>query len=561
MSEDLELRPWQIRARDQYWQRPDPDEDFLVVATPGAGKTRWTLYITRQLIDAGWVKRFVVVVPTTTLKKQWAEVALDFQLDLDEGWSNAVGKWPEDADGVVMTYSQVYASPDLHRLNVSREPTLVILDEVHHLEEEAAWGEAAKTAFEPAVRRVSLSGTPWRRQGAIPWITYDESGIADASFPHGFRFTYADSVREDCCCPVYFPHYEGAATWEAGGERHTADFTEKLNPKDDSYRRRTIMDPKRSEYLHRTILEADRELSATRAVIPHAAGIVLAKDQPTARMLTDLMEAWLGRRPTLVISDDPQAKLAIHSFRDSRDSRDRWIVAVKMISEGVDIPRLRVLVWATPHCKSRLAFDQGIGRIVRGPTPPATVFIPDVEPLLTFAREMMAERNEALRDVPDIRCPGPEREWEPEPDDFMAVGTESAFGGVIHPGGSITQQEFDEMRKTLPEGFTTPQVTVVAELWKRRGEAPSSAPSNGSPFTHRPTTQRERKEALKHAMRKIITNWAYQQSEDADRRQALIKDAQTRLNRAVGVKGVREATLEQLKQRDELTRQWYGRPQ
>src|SRR3954454_15225869 len=73
------------------------------------------------------------------------------------------------------------------------------------------------------------------------------------------------------------------------------------------------------------------------------------------------------------------------------------MVAVRMVSEGVDIPRLAVGVYAT-NASTPLFFAQAIGRFVRARLPgeTATVFLPSVPQLLGLASEMEAQRNHVL---------------------------------------------------------------------------------------------------------------------------------------------------------------------
>jgi hypothetical protein len=95
-----------------------------------------------------------------------------------------------------------------------------------------------------------------------------------------------------------------------------------------------------------------------------------------------------------VLSDDPAASKRIGKFADSAA---RWMVAVRMVSEGVDVPRLAVGVYAT-SVSTPLFFAQAVGRFVRarkrGET--ASVFVPSVPVLLGFAAELEAERDHVV---------------------------------------------------------------------------------------------------------------------------------------------------------------------
>jgi hypothetical protein len=68
-----------------------------------------------------------------------------------------------------------------------------------------------------------------------------------------------------------------------------------------------------------------------------------------------------------------------------------------MVSEGVDVPRLSVGIYAT-SASTPLFFAQAIGRFVRSRRPGeiASIFVPSVPNLLQLASELEAQRNHVL---------------------------------------------------------------------------------------------------------------------------------------------------------------------
>ena len=126
-----------------------------------------------------------------------------------------------------------------------------------------------------------------------------------------------------------------------------------------------------------------------------AGGLIIASDQQTARSYAKLIEQMTGEKAAVVLSDDAGRVRA--GSRRSRRPTQRWLVAVRMVSEGVDIPRLAVGVYAT-SASTPLYFAQAIGRFVRARRPgeTASVFLPSVPHLLGLASEMEAERDHVL---------------------------------------------------------------------------------------------------------------------------------------------------------------------
>lgn len=165
------LRAWQEAALKAYLA--DMPEDFLAVATPGAGKTTFALRVATELLAAGDVHRVTVVCPTEHLKYQWAEAAARVGIRLDPSYTNSQGALGPRFDGVALTYAQVAANANLHRARTYSTRTLVVLDEIHHGGDALSWGDAIREAFTPARRRLALTGTPFRSdESAIPFVRY-----------------------------------------------------------------------------------------------------------------------------------------------------------------------------------------------------------------------------------------------------------------------------------------------------------------------------------------------------------------------------------------------------
>ena len=165
------LRAWQSAALRDYLERSP--RDFLAVATPGAGKTTFALSVAAELLGRRQVDRLIIVAPTEHLKLQWAEAAAKAGLPIDPTYSAGKGKISSDYVGVAVTYAGVGVNPLALRIRTERFKTLVILDEIHHAGDALSWGEGVREAFEPAARRLALTGTPFRSDvNPIPFVTY-----------------------------------------------------------------------------------------------------------------------------------------------------------------------------------------------------------------------------------------------------------------------------------------------------------------------------------------------------------------------------------------------------
>src|SRR5690349_20649894 len=392
------LRAWQQEALTTYL-RATP-RDFLAVATPGAGKTTYALRLATELLGRGTITAVTIVAPTEHLKTQWAEAAARVGIHIDPRFSNSSARHSSEYDGVALTYAQVASRPSLHRTRTESAPTLVILDEIHHGGDALSWGDAIREAFEPATRRLALTGTPFRSDTSpIPFVTYamDRDGIRRSSAD--YTYGYAEALRDGVVRPVLFLAYGGAMRWRTrAGDEIAARLGEPLTKDAMAQAWRTALDPK-GEWIPSVLAAADKRLTEVRRGVPDAGGLVIASNQTAARAYARTLESITGVKPTLVLSDDSGSSARIEEFSASEA---RWMVAVRMVSEGVDVPRLCVGVYAT-STSTPLFFAQAVGRFVRarrrGET--ASVFLPSVPVILEHAARLEEERDHALDRVKD----------------------------------------------------------------------------------------------------------------------------------------------------------------
>ncbi|MCU1470692.1 MAG: box helicase [Glaciihabitans sp.] len=387
------LRAWQAEALDLYFET-EP-RDFLAAATPGAGKTTFALRLAAELLARRIVDRITVVAPTEHLKRQWADAAHRAGIRLNPEFKNGHAYGGRRFNGVVVTYAQVAVRAALHRQLTESARTLVILDEVHHGGDALSWGDAIREAFEPATRRLSLTGTPFRSDTApIPFVTYlrDEHGIRLSSTD--YNYGYGRALEDGVVRPVLFMAYAGKMRWRTKmGEEFEARLGQDDTKDVTAQAWRTALSPE-GDWIPAVLTAADRRLTEVRHSIPDAGGLVIATDQFAARAYAAILTEITGKIPSIVLSDEKESSDRIEAFAQG-DSR--WMVAVRMVSEGVDVPRLAVGVYAT-SASTPLYFAQAVGRFVRarrrGET--ATIFLPSVPMLMALASQLELERDHAL---------------------------------------------------------------------------------------------------------------------------------------------------------------------
>jgi superfamily II DNA or RNA helicase len=438
------LRVWQQQALTQYEALTGPDaRDYLLTATPGAGKTTFALTLAARLFERRVIDRLIVVCPTDHLRTQWAEAADRAGLPLDPTLSNAVGPVRPDMVGYVTTYAQVAGKPSLHAARTTAKRTLVVLDEVHHAGDGLSWGDAAAEAFGDAARRVCLTGTPFRTRPdeLIPFVRYTPDAEGGRESQADFTYAYRDALRHGVVRPVVFAAYTGTSRWRnSAGEVVAASLSEISTKQVEAAAWKTALNP-RGQWVPHVIAAMDERITHLRETgMPDAAGLVLASDQEDARAYAHIVQQVTGEAPVLILSDDPKASEKIAAFATGNQ---RIAVCVRMISEGVDVPRAACLAWMTSY-RTPLFFAQAVGRVVRarGRHESATVFLPAVRPLLTLAASLEDERNHVIPPPApasdSLEVPLEDLVREPgEPGGIEALDADAQFAHVLHGGRAV----------------------------------------------------------------------------------------------------------------------------
>ncbi|HEX2896059.1 MAG TPA: DEAD/DEAH box helicase [Marmoricola sp.] len=565
------LRAWQAEAMGRYFE--SNPRDFLAVATPGAGKTTFALTIAAELLGRRIVDRITVVAPTEHLKTQWAEAAERVGIPIDPAYSGGKGRTSKDYVGIAVTYAGVATNPLAHRIRTERFKTLVILDEIHHAGDALSWGDAVREAFEPAKRRLALTGTPFRSDvNPIPFVTYEPGGDGVPRSAADYTYGYGHALRDHVVRPVLFWAYGGDLQWRTrAGDEISARLGEPLTKDLAAQALRTALDPGGS-WIGAVMEAADRRLSEVRKNVPDAGGLVIASDQDSARAYAALLHQIVGEKPTVVLSDEKAASKNIAKF-SAADSR--WMVAVRMVSEGVDVPRLAVGVYATTTA-TPLYFAQAVGRFVRararGET--ASIFLPSSPALLGFASEMEVERDHVLgrkvSDEGDIFAAedalvaqaqaGESASAEETMGPFEALGSQATFAHVLYDGaefghaGEVHVGSEEEMDFLGIPGLLEPdQVRSLLQhrQAQRRNLRAAAAEAEPDPILERTATH-ERLAILRRELNSLVAAWHHRTGQPHGvTHAALRKDC--------GGPAAAIATADQLQARIDRLREWAAR--
>jgi superfamily II DNA or RNA helicase len=473
---------------------------------------------------------------------------------------------------VAVTYAGVASNPLAHRIRTERSKTLVILDEVHHAGDALSWGEAIREAFEPARRRLCLTGTPFRSDiNPIPFVTYapGDDGIPRSVADH--TYGYADALADHVVRPVLFLAYSGTMQWRTrAGDEVAARLGEPLTKDLTAQALRTALDPEGS-WVPSVLEAADRRLSEVRRHVPDAGGLVIASDQDSARAYAALLAGISGEKPVVVLSDEKEASKRIAKFAAGEQ---RWMVAVRMVSEGVDVPRLAVGVYATTTA-TPLFFAQAVGRFVRarkrGET--ASIFLPSVPQLLGYASEMEVERDHVLgrrvADEDDVLAAEDELLAQAQQAEsasaeeallpFQALGSDATFDRVLYDGAEFghagevhvgSEEEMDFLG--IPGLLDADQVRDLLQQRQRdrASRRPRPAVDEADPISE--ITTHEQLAMLRRELNGLVAAWHHRTGKS----HAAVHAA---LRKECGGPAAAGASAEQLTRRIEKIREWAAR--
>jgi len=534
---------WQRRAVRRF---ASVDGPFLADATPGSGKTAFAAYLYRRYYGSRWEQIFVVT-NSQQRRKGWIQDLGKFGIALMKNWAGRDRRpTVKDYHGGVMTYDILPGN--VHDLRaLTKRPTLVVFDEIHHLGDQMSWGDAAQQAFgHDSVEVVGLTGTPFRSDNhRIPFVPYERDGDELVSSGH-VGYDYGDALKDGVLRYVHFRTYDGEMSWVGrDGQNHEASFSEDIRQHLYGERLRTAVLTKR--WVLPQIREADRQLQKIRTdVKPDAGGLIVASNVRHAHEIAGWMQDEMGRDPLVVTSDRPNAHDAIDDFKDSRR---RWVVAVQMISEGVNIKRLRVGVYASNYT-APLFLHQVIGRVLRGPNGYSYFWLPAdprIKEVVSNIREM---RDHVIEEEEEEGDGGP---GNTSPSLYLP---EDAELGSYEDLGPLFD-EMDNMRQSDLEDL--PAKVLAAYIKKTRGASGDGLPSDSASTTNGQSgpTKWEQEKDLRKRIQDRATQYAAERrprlyKKGGKDRGVAIAKAHKIGNRHAGISDTDTATMEELKQKLEF---------
>lgn len=584
----IELRGWQLTALSNAIAKYESGgRVFVAGVSVGGGKTIFGAAVASEMLGIGLVDTIAVVTPSAQIQCGWSDrMTSTFRLSIRHSDGNADLRFkdgiPRSEHGYSTTYQSVDANPLQHRilatkrLGYSNARTLLILDEAHHIGIDAAgkpttWAKSILEAFGDVQYVLVLTGTPGRSDGSkIPFVTY-VGGQAEIDFKYSYgRAAKSGIVRRCAFSPV-----------EAVGKVELGDVASIASTGDTRSRARSAIEAAalnvRPELASgngevgiaaETILDkAIRELDRIRPHHPRAAALAVCDNVKHAEYIGQCLAA-RGERHVVVTSDDAKAADLINAFRTNGTP---WIVAVQMVAEGVDIPRLRVCAYLTRR-RTPLALEQIMGRVVRVDwhddnknkygerqrvddvtgqdiAPGEAVFVHLNKPeLLEWSRQVENEMAAAAKeDVDDEENTGTGTGTRGggEAEIYEVYGMRAESKGETIGGLNFSQEiaelaeDFRQQEPNLTRLAANKLAAAAARKYGRDG-SPHQARAVHPQEPERTQAQRLRKSSDKNAKR-VAKRYGVEP-----------RDVHVWANNCVGIEGVATATLAQLIEKDRI---------
>lgn len=386
----MKLRRWQSKCVAEAINKFESgDSHFLCLATPGAGKTAMAATLANQLLARNIIDLVICFSPSII-------VSSDFQNALEahtgQRMDGSLG-----ARGCSLTYQSMLRLNQAFWALFNNHRILVIFDEIHHcagdtLDNANAWGQTIIQNIQGRAQfTLALTGTPWRSDRIpIALASYCQDDKVHCDYIYGL----AQAIKENVCRAPCMTLVDNDRIQVKRGDKTDkySSIAELLTKARCSYQQLIDND----ELILYLLKQSAKKLSQIRKVQPNAGGLIVAASVDHAHKIASLLERHFGQRAVIATYLEDDAHRIIDIFRNDNQP---WIISVGMISEGTNIPRLRVCCHLT-RVKTELHFRQVLGRILRvGNDAPGDsyLYLPAEPNLIKYARRVAEEIPESAK--------------------------------------------------------------------------------------------------------------------------------------------------------------------
>jgi superfamily II DNA or RNA helicase len=380
----LRLREWQNKAIKAALKKFEtPFSHFLLLATPGSGKTVMASTLADILIKEDKVDLVLCFSPSKV-------VANDFKVELEaitkKRFCGGLG-----AKGSSLTYQSMRHLDETFWTLLDTYRVFVIFDEIHHcagngIENANAWGaQILKNIQGKALYTIALTGTPWRSD-TVPIALASYVG-ENSLISVDYKYDLNQAIKDGVCRAPHTTLLDNELISVIGdNEGNTfTSIAQFLDQSGLSYLELIAHD----EVIRQILSQGITRLNKERGLASDAGGLIVSASVSHAKQIQRLLHE-LGEPSELVTYQENDPESLIQKFKHSTQ---KWIISIGMISEGTNIPRLRVCCYLS-LVTTELYFRQVLGRVLRAQystTETGYLVMPAHPRLLEFANRLAEE--------------------------------------------------------------------------------------------------------------------------------------------------------------------------
>jgi superfamily II DNA or RNA helicase len=368
------LRQWQRDALDRFIETFN-DPAFVLEAAPGAGKSRFAAFATQYAISEAGLDHVVFIAPWTpildSVRKNFGPLKLDyrdkFHYDKKRGKLQAAPSIDVTLDTYAGFCNPVTIDVIKHWQEVKGWTFMLVLDEIHHTNTTGGkWGPYIERIASMSSKLVVMSGTYFRSDNKpISFLEYENDKPKT-----NFSISFSECVRHRFTRQVSFRFHDPRIELLKKESGKIIDRRlSKLMPghqKQFETAKATVLDSN-GEHVHSMIVDAWTELQAMRRKWADAACLVVCKvgvndnEERVIHAIESKIKQITSHSPEVVTSDDSTSRGKLENFCKSSEP---FLCAIRMVSEGVDIPRIRMVLFLS-YTDSEMLFRQIVGRCCR----------------------------------------------------------------------------------------------------------------------------------------------------------------------------------------------------
>jgi len=346
---NMTLRCWQSKFHDIIKKKFEQGEtNFSLLAAPGSGKTIAVATKIRIMFEQEKIDYVICISPSTNITNTTKDL---MESVLGRSFDSVCSV------GVCLTYQKLFHLSKAYFIELKSKRVLLFLDEVHRTAKEYnKWAHKIEELVIPIADYIIVAtGTPTRGDGRpLSCVSYNQDG----KIVSGYEYTMSQAVSDGVCRPPVV-HLIDSEEISIVSNKNSKKLFLSINESLTHIKYADILN--NHDFIFAMLNLTFNKLSMVKRVNPTAACLVIAIDTKHARFIEMIIRNNFNYKVAVVYFDKSDSTEIIKRFNASDDD---VLIAVKMVSEGVDINRLQVACYLS-NIRTDSYIRQVLGRIQR----------------------------------------------------------------------------------------------------------------------------------------------------------------------------------------------------